>query len=184
MRFLGFNKYLKCNACLLFILLFLISCNQPNTEVKEEKKTYKELQKPLMDANRRVAKFEDSAVEKYVKRNNWKNPIKTGTGLWFSREVENSSGIKIEEGFLVTLHYTVKLLDGTVCYKTEKPDEVIVAYDQKESGLHEALQYLHDGEKANIAMPSHLAHGLLGDRNKIPMKSAIVYELEIISVKK
>jgi FKBP-type peptidyl-prolyl cis-trans isomerase len=31
-------------------------------------------------------------------------------------------------------------------------------------------------------MPPHLAHGLLGDENKIPPRSVIVYDLHLIDV--
>ena len=53
-----------------------------------------------------------------------------------------------------------------------------------EDGLHKAVLYLKSGDKAKILIPSHLAHGLLGDSKKIPPMSPIIYDIEIISVKK
>jgi FKBP-type peptidyl-prolyl cis-trans isomerase FkpA len=40
--------------------------------------------------------------------------------------------------------------------------------------------HLHD--KAIFILPAHLAFGLIGDRNKIPPKVAVVYEVEVISI--
>jgi FKBP-type peptidyl-prolyl cis-trans isomerase FkpA len=34
-----------------------------------------------------------------------------------------------------------------------------------------------------MILPSHLAHGLLGDDNKIPPKASVIYELELLSLR-
>jgi FKBP-type peptidyl-prolyl cis-trans isomerase FkpA len=39
------------------------------------------------------------------------------------------------------------------------------------------------GDKAILILPSHLAHGLVGDENKIPPKASVIYELELLSLK-
>ena len=52
-----------------------------------------------------------------------------------------------------------------------------------ESGLEEGvLLLLHEGDKATFIMPPHLAHGLPGDGNRIPARSIIVYEVELVKV--
>jgi FKBP-type peptidyl-prolyl cis-trans isomerase len=39
------------------------------------------------------------------------------------------------------------------------------------------------GEKARLVMPSHLAHGLLGDMdNKIPPLSPLIIDIELIAI--
>jgi FKBP-type peptidyl-prolyl cis-trans isomerase len=52
-----------------------------------------------------------------------------------------------------------------------------------EDGLHKAVLFLKSGDKALILIPSHLAHGLMGDSKKIPPQSPILYDVEILSVK-
>ena len=53
-----------------------------------------------------------------------------------------------------------------------------------EDGLQKALLYLKCGDKALILIPSHFAHGLMGDSKKIPPQSPILYDVEVLSVKK
>jgi FKBP-type peptidyl-prolyl cis-trans isomerase len=53
-----------------------------------------------------------------------------------------------------------------------------------EDGLHKAVLNLKQGDKALILIPSHLAHGLLGDSKQVPPQSIILYDIEIILVKK
>ena len=48
-----------------------------------------------------------------------------------------------------------------------------------ESGIHKGVQYLKRGDKALLLVPSHLAHGLLGDYKKIPPQMPIVYDIQI-----
>jgi FKBP-type peptidyl-prolyl cis-trans isomerase len=52
-----------------------------------------------------------------------------------------------------------------------------------ESGLEEAILLMRKGDKARLVIPSHLAWGLLGDQKKIPPRTAIVYEMELLNLK-
>ena len=56
-------------------------------------------------------------------------------------------------------------------------------YKRQESGLHEALKYLKVGDKAIIILPHFAAHGILGDMNKIPPLSTVVYDIEVLDAK-
>jgi len=73
-------------------------------------------------------------------------------------------------------------LDGTLCYKNDSKSikKVKVDYDNIESGLHEGLKLMHAGEKAIFILPSHLAHGITGDNDKIPPKSPVYFEIEVV----
>jgi FKBP-type peptidyl-prolyl cis-trans isomerase len=78
----------------------------------------------------------------------------------------------------------VSLLDGTICYQT-KPNEIErikIAHSEKESGIHEALQMLRVGDRAKLILPSHLGHGLLGDRMKIPPQSILYIDIQLIEL--
>jgi len=81
--------------------------------------------------------------------------------------------------------YKISLLDGTVCYTSDKdgPQNVVIGKDDTETGLHEGLQYLHAGDEATFILPSHLAAHLMGDGNKIPPQASVVYEIKLLSLK-
>jgi FKBP-type peptidyl-prolyl cis-trans isomerase len=82
------------------------------------------------------------------------------------------------------LKFSVSLLDGTLCYSSDSSglESFIIDHDQVESGLHEGIKLLHEGDKAKFILPSHLAHGLIGDKDKIPRRSPIVYDIELIQL--
>ena len=64
-----------------------------------------------------------------------------------------------------------------------KVEEFIVGKDYVESGLHEGIAFMNAGDKALIIIPSYLAHGLAGDLKKIPFRSTIVYDVELVAIK-
>jgi FKBP-type peptidyl-prolyl cis-trans isomerase len=49
--------------------------------------------------------------------------------------------------------------------------------------LEEGILLLKKGSKATFIMPPHLAHGLLGDDDRIPSRAILRYEIEVIDVK-
>jgi FKBP-type peptidyl-prolyl cis-trans isomerase len=55
-----------------------------------------------------------------------------------------------------------------------------VEHDDVESGLHEAVQLLSAGDSAVFILPSFRAHGLAGDRDRIPMRSTVVYRVGVV----
>jgi len=81
--------------------------------------------------------------------------------------------------------FTVSLLNGTICYSSDSSgtESFLIDHDQVESGLHEGIKLMHEGDRAKFILPSHLAHGLIGDRARIPARAPIVYDIELIQLK-
>ena len=170
-------KYLV--LALLFVILF--SCSGEK-EKKLPELTQKEIEEKLIEANKNALSIEKQQIDGYIKEKQL-NVITTSTGLRY--QVYNDiEGDSIKKGNKVYVSYKVTLLDGTECYNTESStEEFTVGKDYVESGLHEAITYLNKGDKAIIIIPSHLGHGLTGDFEKIPVRSTIVYDLEVVDVK-
>jgi FKBP-type peptidyl-prolyl cis-trans isomerase FkpA len=42
---------------------------------------------------------------------------------------------------------------------------------------------MKQGQKAIFIMPPHLAHGLLGDKNKVPPRATLVYDVELLNLR-
>ena len=107
----------------------------------------------------------------------------TKTGLRYM-VYENGHGPLAKKDNIVRLNYSVKLLTGELCYSSMKlgPKEFRVGKGGVENGLEEAILFLKKGDRAKIIIPSHLAFGLLGDGNKIPQRSTIIYEIEITNI--
>jgi peptidylprolyl isomerase len=75
-------------------------------------------------------------------------------------------------------------LNDSLCYQASDadPKRIVVGHDNVETGLHEALQLLHVGDRAKIILPSHLAFGFTGDSGKIPQNASVVYDIHLLRV--
>lgn len=145
---------------------------------------YNKLKEDIIQVNKPAVVMENDEINAYVKAHNYSMQI-TGTGLRYLFIKENPKEERVERGNIVKVNYKVSLLDGTVCYSSDKkgPKEFSVGADNVESGIHEGVQLMHLHDKAIFILPAHLAFGLIGDRDKIPPKAAVVYEVEVISIK-
>ena len=136
----------------------------------------------LEKVNKYEVQKESDEINQYIARHNWKME-KTGTGLRYLF-LKKGTGAQPSSGQFVKVNYTITLLDGTICYSSEKDGayEFKVEGDAIESGLHEAIQLMHVGDKAKFILPSHLAHGLHGDDASIPPLSSIMVDLELLEI--
>lgn len=170
----------------LFILVFgVLSCKQNNNKNISKYPDYnsKEFKDKLVEANKMYVKKESDEIDQYILRRGWEMKT-TGTGLRYMI-VEAGTGVLAKPNDIAKVSYNITLLDGTVCYSSEQngPKEFKINQDNVESGLHEGIQYMHVGDKARFILPSHLAHGLMGDESKIPPKSSVVYDIELLSLR-
>ncbi|MBK8226789.1 MAG: FKBP-type peptidyl-prolyl cis-trans isomerase [Flavobacteriales bacterium] len=65
----------------------------------------------------------------------------------------------------------------------EGPEGFLVEEDNVESGLHEAIQQLSVGDSAIIIIPSYRAHGLIGDQDRVPPRSTVVYRIGLAGIR-
>jgi len=173
-----FNPYF---TLLLAGLLFLgASCK--NKEPEPAPIDPAQLKESLMRVNKTLAHEENMAIDRYIERRSLKME-RTGTGLRYL-VLNPGNGPKAATGMRATVNYRIELLDGTYCYSSDSlgPHVFKVDEDQIESGIHEGIKYLSKGGKAKFILPSHLAHGLLGDQDKIPAKSSVVYDIEVVEL--
>ena len=136
----------------------------------------------LMKANRGLVSLDQERIESYAERHHWDMQT-SQTGLWY-QIYEHGEGDSARVGLIAHINYSVSLLDGTLCYTSDSTGEKQFRIGQGgvESGLEEAILLMRTGDKGRFIMPPHLAHGLIGDGNKIPARSSIVYQVELINL--
>lgn len=166
-----------------FVLCLVIaSCGSGDAEKKKEinPSLFKE---QLVKVNKYELEKETDEINQYIKRNGWEMKS-TGTGLRYL-QLKKGEGSKPLSGDFVKVNYKISLLDGTLCYSSDKngAQEFKVEQDNVESGVHEAILLMQVGEKAKFILPSYMAHGLHGDENKIPPLSAIIVDIELLEIK-
>ncbi len=82
----------------------------------------------------------------------------------------------------VTVHYTGKLIDGTVFDSSvERGSPYTTGVTNVIGGWIEALQLMHEGDKWILFIPENLGYGSRGS-GAIPPYSALIFEVELIKV--
>lgn len=137
----------------------------------------------LLDQNRQWAEREERDIRDWMARQR-AGMIASGTGLRY-KLVRDVPGDTARPGQLAVVNYVVLLLNGDTAYasKAGHPESFQIEHADVESGLHEGIQHLSVGDSAVLLIPSILAHGLLGDLDKIPMRSTIVYHIGLMDLK-
>ena len=148
----------------------------------------KEFKEKLVQANQMSVKRESDEINQYVKHKDW-TMITTGTGLRYMITKNGTGDLANEDTEFrkfATVKFKVSLLDGTLCYSSDSTGlrEFLIGQDDVETGLHEGIQYLHVGDRATFILPSHLAYGLTGDQRRIPPKASVLYDIELMKIRK
>ena len=168
-----------CKYLILMLLLVFFSCDEKKPK-QQLPITKSEMKNSMEKANRYLLNEEEEDIENYVKRHGL-TMTSTGTGLRY-QILKQGSEQKIEKGERVTLEYELHSIAGDLIYSSENDGvkSFVVGEGAVESGLDEAMTYLHRGDVAKLIIPFHLAYGLHGDDDKIPEYATLVYTIKII----
>ena len=165
----------------LIVLLFLPLFACEEKPVKQSASVSKtEMKSSMETANRYLLNEEEEDIANYIKRHGLEM-TETGTGLRY-QIVKQGSDQRIGKGEKVILEYEVCSIAGDLFYSSEKDGlkSFVVGEGGVETGLDEAMAYLHRGDVAKLIIPFHLAYGLHGDDNRIPEYATLVYSIKII----
>lgn len=167
----------------MIIAFLFFSCDNVKNKKENQHIDDKQLELSLEEMNRKMLQYESELIDNYIEKNNLK-VIKTGTGLRY-QIFNEGDGDLIKKGDVVTLEYELSLLSGELLYSSENDGNKVflVSRGGVETGLEEAVLKLKNNSEAILILPSHLAHGLLGDGNKIPPKAILVYKIKVIDIK-
>ncbi len=153
-----------------------------------------ELKVNLEEANRIVQEYMSAAQAKqyesviaegkaFLEANAKREGIQTtASGLQY-RVVQEGTGATPADTSSVTVHYTGKLIDGTVFDSSLKRGEpTTFGVNQVIAGWTEGLQLMKEGAKYEFYIPSNLAYGERGAGGAIPPYATLIFEVELISV--
>ena len=130
-----------------------------------------------------AGKVNQEAGEAFLKENGAREGVKTtASGLQYE-VIEEGTGAMPKASDDVTVHYTGKLIDGTVFDSSvERGAPATFGVTQVIPGWVEALQMMKEGAKWRLFIPSQLAYGPNGAGGVIGPNSTLIFDVELIKV--
>ena len=164
-------------AMAALLLTGMASCN--NTQ-KESTETTEEA---APDYGQQIK--DNKTIGREFMEQNAKNDsvVQTTSGLQYM-VLKEGTGAKPGPTDEVTVHYTGKLLDGTVFDSSvDRGEPATFPLDKVIPGWTEGLQLMSEGSKYRLFIPSELAYGSKGTQNILP-NSTLIFDVELIKVNK
>ncbi len=155
---------------------------EPKMKPEEAQKLINEYLQKLQGEMEAAAK---AAGQKFLAENKTKEGVQeTASGLQYIVEKEGT-GAKPGAEDEVTVHYTGKLLDGTVFDSSvNRGEPATFPLNRVIPGWTEGVQLMSEGAKYVFFIPSDLAYGPQGVPNAIPPHSTLIFEVELLKVNK
>ncbi len=137
----------------------------------------------LQELSRKAADAAKAVGEKFLEENGKKeNVLTTPSGLQYIIDREGT-GESPEATDEVTVHYTGKLLDGTVFDSSvSRGEPATFPLNRVIPGWTEGVQLMKEGAKYTFFIPSDLAYGPQGIQGAIPPHATLIFEVELIKV--
>jgi FKBP-type peptidyl-prolyl cis-trans isomerase FklB len=122
--------------------------------------------------------------EDFLAQNQTKEGVKTlPSGLQY-QILQEGNGKSPSKTDTVTTHYHGTLIDGTVFDSSyERGQPATFPVNGVIAGWTEALQLMQEGSKWRLFIPSNLAYGTQGAGGSIGPNTALIFDVELISVK-
>ncbi len=159
----------------------------PRLSYDEAKKIINEyftaLQKKQEEQAAAMADVNAKAGADFLLENGKRVEVKTtASGLQYE-VLEEGEGAQPQPGDQVTVHYTGKLIDGTVFDSSvDRGEPATFGVTQVIPGWVEALQMMKAGAKWRLFIPSALAYGPQGAGGVIGPNQSLIFDVELIAV--
>jgi len=144
--------------------------------------TLDQCQKIVMDAMQQASADVGRLGKEFLAENASKEGVTTTeSGLQY-KHISEGTGESPEFSSTVTIHYTGRLIDGTVFDSSvESGQPLEYALNGFIAGWIEGLQLMKAGGKIELYVPSELGYGSRGAGSSIPPNAALIFEIELIS---
>lgn len=149
----------------------------------EVQKYFQALSERQQAESAKMAEVNAAAGEQFLAENGKRVEVKTtASGLQYE-VIEEGSGVSPKPGDMVSVHYTGKLIDGTVFDSSEERGEpATFGVTQVIPGWVEALQLMKEGAKWRLFIPSALAYGPQGAGGLIGPNQTLIFDVQLLKV--
>ncbi len=172
-------KKILFSAIAAMLMMGMASCGG-NTESSEATETTEET---APDSGEQIK--DNLTLGREFLAENAKNDsvVQTESGLQYM-VLKEGTGAKPGPTDNVTVHYTGRLLDGTVFDSSVDGEPATFPLNRVIPGWTEGLQLMSEGAKYRLFIPSELAYGENGAGDKILPNSTLIFDVELIKVEK
>jgi len=162
----------------------ILKINIKLIEIQSEKEFQTEKQL-FLKWSTELSEFEGILLKKYLKEELPEMQIKPEG--FYMLEIKKGNEKKPSKGNHVWVHYEGKFLNGKFfdgTYRSNEPVDFIYGTQLVLiSGLEQALNYMSEGEKAMVILPSEMAFGSSGDEfGIIPPYTSLIYTIELLRI--
>ena len=157
-------------------------------ENAEQHMTFDEAKKIVTDfftnLEKQGAEQNERLGREYLEKNKSVEGVEvTASGLQY-QVVKEGDGLQPGPNDVVTVHYTGKLIDGTVFDSSvERGEPATFAVGQVIPGWVEGLQLMREGAAYRLFIPSNLAYGPHGT-GPIQPNSTLIFDVQLLKVEK
>ncbi|WP_180058420.1 FKBP-type peptidyl-prolyl cis-trans isomerase [Acinetobacter sp. YH12227] len=157
---------------------------KPAYTEEELQKAYTEFQQEMQKKQLQSNQQAQSSSDNFLNENKAKAGVKTtASGLQYLTTKEGT-GKQPQATSVVKVHYTGKLVDGTIFDSSvERGEPIEFPLNQVIPGWTEGLQLMKEGGKATLYIPANLGYGAQGVPGTIPPNSTLIFDVELIEVK-
>lgn len=143
------------------------------------------IQDYLNDLQKKAEETAKAEGKKFLEENKKNQDVReTASGLQYVIEKEGEGAQPTAEDE-VTVHYTGRLLDGSVFDSSvNRGEPATFPLNRVIPGWTEGVQLMKEGAKYTFFIPSDLAYGPQGIPGAIPPHSTLIFDVELIKVVK
>ncbi|NQV38615.1 MAG: FKBP-type peptidyl-prolyl cis-trans isomerase [Candidatus Marinimicrobia bacterium] len=142
-----------------------------------------ELRQKQQDVSKMKSENNKKAGDEFLVENGQKDGVvETESGLQY-KVLTSADGPSPVVSDKVTVHYTGRLLDGSVFDSSvERGEPASFRVDGVIKGWTEALQLMRVGEKWELYIPGHIAYAERGSGGKIGPNQLLIFEVELLGI--
>ena len=155
-------------------------------EDKEKKMSYDEAKQVVQDffteLEANAGALNEELGKKFLEQNAQQECVKVTESGFQYLVLKEGNGVKPGPNDAVTVHYTGRLIDGTVFDSSvERGEPATFAVGQVIPGWVEGLQLMSEGAAWRLFIPSNLAYGPHGT-GPIQPNSTLIFDVQLIKV--
>ena len=153
---------------------------EAKTEIQKYFEAMAARQQEEMQAKAKIN--EEAGIAYLAKNKERKEVLTTPSGLQYE-VIKEGNGKQPTANDSVTVHYTGRLIDGTVFDSSvDRGEPATFGVTQVIPGWVEALQMMKEGAQWRLYIPSALAYGPNGAGNAIGPNETLIFDVELIKV--